>query len=115
VLAKQLQLPLPDMYFDAIYDCTATVEYCPATCSSVVCTCCVVADSFLKAKDLYSSLTECSDKGAACSFSMCYPCYCELLSVMTPARMADTEWVYSTRQECSVFISSFSMKSAVMK
>lgn len=77
--------------------------------------CCGVADSFLKAKDLHSSMTDCSEQGGGCAFSMCYPCYCELLSAMTPARMADTEWVYSTRQECSVFISSFTMKSAVMK
>lgn len=73
------------------------------------------ADTFLKAKDFYDSMRSCSEQGTACTYAMCYPCYCSLLSSMAPAAMTDTDWVYSTRQECSTFINALDMKSAAMK
>lgn len=64
-----------------------------------------LADSLLKAKEMYQQLQEWSAAASDGSYSMCYPCYCNLLSVVATAKAVEGEWVYSTRQECSAFIS----------
>lgn len=63
-----------------------------------------LADSFLKAKDFYSELQAWMDTDASSGYEMCYPCYCHMLSAVAAANEGDSEWVYSTRKECSAFI-----------
>eukprot|EP00775_Hariotina_reticulata_P011394 gene11394-11542_t len=72
------------------------------------------ADALLKAPDLQKAMQDCS-RTPGCALSMCYPCYCSLLSEVASGKVVDGELVLSIKQQCAAFISTLDVKAYVIK